>query len=299
MLAIPHPSAIRPGRSDHNPKQHQRKKLDGRSLQEYIEEKKRRENSVSPLRGKLLLTWLEEADDEPQMSGDAEVDELDDWHRSALDLERERSISRVERWRTIVNDRQQAREERNTLDEWEIETYYSATRPSSVAPSEQSRRYSPLPGCSASGESHNLNPNGFSLQDHHVLQSRGRARTPRHLEDLLYQSQSSSSHRPSEKHGSGEKPTPAMDDRPIAYGNGPIRRPGHARPQEKPEESQENNKELPERLEEKPEVGSELEYGTKDAFAAPQADIGERQQRRRVRVFLPGPMNLMGRATRI
>ncbi|KIX09176.1 uncharacterized protein Z518_00255 [Rhinocladiella mackenziei CBS 650.93] len=284
MLPLPQQFRSRPPRSNDMPK-YFRKKLDGRALQEYIEEKRKHEETFSSLHGRLLLTWPEQAEDEFEMNVDAHG--LDGWRKSVLHSKRERVISYVERWRTIVNNRRQEREERDMQDEWEIETYYSASRPSSVAPSESTRRSSPAAGRSVSRESRNLGRRGFGLHEHQDLQLRGRARTPRGFEGSQHRSPVSSVRKTSEKDSSHNKSGPGNAGRAIAYGDGAITTPRYPHTPEKADESYGNDKMSPDRRKGKLFVESIFEDSKNETPPTLQADTKDRQQPRRVRMFIP------------
>lgn len=130
-----------------SPASGQRRMLDGRDLQEYIEEKQQAEQNM--LQGRnLFLTWKPLA---TRPSSSEAVQE--DWQTSLLHLRRERSSSLVDKWRDVLNCRQQMRQERTITAEWEIESYYSASRQSSTAASERRRRLSPSDVRSFSRES--------------------------------------------------------------------------------------------------------------------------------------------------
>lgn len=125
-----------------------RKKLDGRYLQQYIQEKQHAEQAM--LRGdNLYLTWRSPLVEEASTADDIE----EDWQNFLLHSKRERSYSLIDKWRTVLNSRQQLRQERDIQSEWEIETYYSASRQSSTAASERHRRASPSEIRSTSRES--------------------------------------------------------------------------------------------------------------------------------------------------
>jgi len=124
-------------------------RLDGRPLQLYIEEKQKAEN-VRSQGQKKLLTWRPVPEDRsPSEDGD------EGWHTSVYQLRRERSHSLIDKWRAALNTRLQMRQERDIQTEWEIETYYSTSRQSSVASSDlRRRRLSPTEVRSISRESH-------------------------------------------------------------------------------------------------------------------------------------------------
>lgn len=116
-----------------------RRMLDGRPLQQYIEEKKQTEQ-VRSRGGNLFLTWRSFSE-EGSPTGDIPIG--DDWHTSVHQLSRERSYSLIDKWRQVLNSRQQMRQEKDIQTEWEIETYYSGSRQSSIAASDRRRRASP------------------------------------------------------------------------------------------------------------------------------------------------------------
>ncbi|KAK5045537.1 hypothetical protein LTR84_009155 [Exophiala bonariae] len=128
----------------------QRRMLDGGILQQYIKEKQQAEQTI-PQGRNLFLTWRPLSAEEASPTEDVQQD----WQASLVHSRRERSSSLVDKWREVLNSRQQMRQERDTETEWEIESYYSASRQSSIAASDRRRRVSPSDVRSFSRESHN------------------------------------------------------------------------------------------------------------------------------------------------
>lgn len=125
-----------------------RRMLDGRYLQQYIQEKQHAEEAMLR-RDNLYLTWRSPLVEEASSPDDMQ----EDWQISLLHSKRERSYSLIDKWRTVLNSRQQMRQERDIQTEWEIESYHSASRQSSTAASERHRRPSPSDIRSTSRES--------------------------------------------------------------------------------------------------------------------------------------------------
>jgi hypothetical protein len=145
------------------------KLLDGLALQNYIEEKKKAESNSS-VRGRLLLPWYSGEEE----GVDVRLEELDDWKRSYVGLKRERSMSYAEHWRDIVDIRQKRRETRD-LQGWEAASQHSS-RPSSIGADERFRRQRSTGTRSVSRDSQKNRRHSYSLPDPHREQSRGRPR---------------------------------------------------------------------------------------------------------------------------
>ncbi|KAJ9606034.1 hypothetical protein H2200_009883 [Cladophialophora chaetospira] len=274
--------AVYPAWVSQRPQLNARKKLDGRALQDYIEEKKKHEDSVLPINGKLLLTWPGEAGDEPETG--AEFNEIDGWPQSALHLRQELVSSYVEKWRTVVNKRQVAREERTMQDELEIETH-SGSRSSNFGQRNRLRRSSPGTGRSISRE--RRNPRSHSLNDKSHMRSRGRVAPTNAIEDSHYRSKSSDVTYAPARSGSGHLAT----DRRVAYGDEPIRRPRHNRPLKSSNDPVHNNEQSPQRGRQQSNAGSESEERQDETSANQQSPARDHQPKRRVRVLLPEHSN--------
>ncbi|KAK5370221.1 hypothetical protein LTR20_010649 [Exophiala xenobiotica] len=280
------PSAIYPAKVYQRPQLlNAWKKLDGKALQDYIEERKKHEDSILSTNGRLLLTWPGEAGDEPET--DANSNELGGWPRSALHLRQERSLFYVEKWRTIVNRRQHAREERDMQDEWEIRTHRSASRSSNVGQSERLRRYSPGPDRSLSRESRNSRPS--SLSNNHNLQSRGPVSATKPAEDFHYRSQSPDVRHTSARSGSKEKVASShiATGRPVAYGEESIRISRDPHTLAKANSPVRNDKQSPQRGRRQSNVESKFENHQDGTSPLPHSHPKDHQQKRRVRLLLP------------
>ncbi|KAJ9503171.1 hypothetical protein H2202_001325 [Exophiala xenobiotica] len=280
------PSAIYPAKVYQRPQLlNAWKKLDGKALQDYIEERKKHEDSILSTNGRLLLTWPGEAGDEPET--DANSNELGGWPRSALHLRQERSLFYVEKWRTIVNRRQHAREERDMQDEWEIRTHRSASRSSNVGQSERLRRYSPGPDRSLSRESRNSRPS--SLSNNHNLQSRGPVSATKPAEDFHYRSQSPDVRHTSARSGSKEKVASShiATGRPVAYGEESIRISRDPHTLAKANSPVRNDKQSPQRGRRQSNVESKFENHQDGTSPLPHSHAKDHQQKRRVRLLLP------------
>ncbi|KAK5464588.1 hypothetical protein LTS15_001150 [Exophiala xenobiotica] len=278
-------SAVYPAKVYQRPQLNAWKKLDGKALQDYIEDKKKHEDSILSTNGKFLLTWPGEAGDERETG--ANSNELDGWPQSALHLRQERSLSYVEKWRTIVNRRQHAREERDMQDEWEINTHRSASRSSNVGQNERLRRHSPGPGRSVSRESRNSRPS--SLSNNRNLQSRGRASATKPVGEFHYRSQSPDVRHTSARSGSKEKAasSPIATGRPVVYREEPIRIPRNRHTLAKAKDPLRNDNQSPQRGRQQSNVESKFENHQDGTSPIPQPHPKDHQQKRRVRLLLP------------
>jgi hypothetical protein len=279
------PSAIYPAKVYQRPQSNAWKRLDGKALQDYIEERKKHEDSILSTNGKLLLTWPGEAGDEPET--DANSNELGGWPRSALHLRQERSLFYVEKGRTIVNRRQHAREERDMQVEWEIRNHRSASRSSNVGQSERLRKHSPGPDRSVSRESRNSRPS--SLSNNRNLQSRGRVSATKPAEDFHYQSQSRDVRHTSARSGSKEKVASShiATGRPVAYGEEPIRISRDPHTLAKANNPVRTDKQSPQRGRQQSNVESKFENHQDGTSPVPHPHPKDHQQKRRVRLLLP------------
>lgn len=192
--------------------------LDGRPLQLYIEEKQKAEQIGS--RGqKKLLTWRPPLPEEGSLSEDMSVNE--GWHTSVQHLRRERSYSLIDKWRSTLNSRQQMRHARDIQTEWEIETYYSASRQSSAAGSERRRRTSPSEARSISRESRASRRSKRGSISDPVIKNNRPAERQHKGSGQTTEGESHKGTPPNSAHkGRGEHALP--NDHSVAYGREPI-----------------------------------------------------------------------------
>ncbi|OAP54261.1 hypothetical protein AYL99_11362 [Fonsecaea erecta] len=191
--------------------------LDGQGLQDYITEKRARPVGVdSTVHGQLLLPWRPEAEESsglPDQQGEPE-----DWIQSVHQLHLDQTLFAIHKWRMMLDKRRQLREESSTQDDWEVEslqTYRSASVPSSRATTPPSRRDSRSGSRESRGSTHRsgtLSPRG-DLEP----EARGRVRTPKMVGELRYQSPS-----PLSLHRSTGRGSVSDEARRVAYGDEPI-----------------------------------------------------------------------------
>lgn len=197
------------------PRQSGMKMLDGDALQEYITEKKvepsdRRQN------GRLLLTWPE-ADTETK--DDSINRNVDDWERSYLEMNRERSRSYAERWRTAVRSRSRQQISRDYSDDWEIVSQNPRSRQSSTG--HDRTLYTPKSNRSTSRGSRKSRMSIRSTNTDGTIESRGRPRTrkSRITDGAPFKPR----HATMSRERSRKKPSiQSQSNVSVAYGNSPI-----------------------------------------------------------------------------
>ena len=206
--------------------------LDGLELQEYIEEKRVARSSL-PSNRKLLLTWpIEEkqANNFESKDIDEEVVQSGDWRDVYLSIKRERVFSYIERWRAVLEHKQQALERDAFKERWPsiASTSRQLTgRRLNHSPSQRSRSRSQVERRPHSSRRRNSRGARNFSPDSVISRPRGRT---------IYRDQSrtnGSSYRspgfasiPFERYQSAlfspYSPTSAQGEKEIAYGSAPI-----------------------------------------------------------------------------